>query len=146
RLLDGIIDGIADDHHPSDLSEGQKLALVLAGQLTAAPDVILLDEPTRGLDYHAKDRFGALVRRLAAEGATVVISTHDVEFVATATDRVLVMAEGEVVADGPTHEVMLSSPAFAPQVAKVLRPAPWLTVDEVALALAAEAAGDRVGG
>ncbi len=146
RLLDEIIDGIADDHHPSDLSEGQKLALVLAVQLTAAPDVILLDEPTRGLDYHAKDRFGALVRRLAAEGATVVISTHDVEFAATATDRVLVMAEGEVVADGPTHEVMLSSPAFAPQVAKVLRPAPWLTVDEVALALAAEAEGDRVGG
>jgi len=145
-LLDSIVDDLPPEQHPADLSEGQRLALVLAVQLTAAPGVVLLDEPTRGLDYHAKDRFAALVRRLAAEGSAVMISTHDVEFAAAATDRVVVMAEGEVVADGPTRDVMVSSPAFAPQVAKVLRPASWLTVDEVALALAADSEGDRVGG
>ncbi|TAL14699.1 MAG: ATP-binding cassette domain-containing protein, partial [Frankiales bacterium] len=120
---------------PRDLSEGQRLALVLAVQLAAAPDVLLLDEPTRGLDYDAKARLAAILRAMAAEGRSVVVSTHDVEFVATACDRVVVMAEGEVVADGPTAQVVLASPTFAPQVAKVLSPRPWLTVAEVAAAL-----------
>jgi energy-coupling factor transport system ATP-binding protein len=64
-----------------------------------------------------------------------VVCTHDVEFVAATADRVVVLAEGEVVADGPTAEVVVASPAFAPQVAKVLAPQQWLTVDEVAVAL-----------
>ena len=54
---------------------------------------------------------------------------------AGAADRVVVLAEGEVVADGPTADVVVASPAFAPQVAKVLHPDRWLTVDEVAAAL-----------
>ena len=66
----------------------------------------------------------------------MVVATHDVEFVAGAADRVVVLAEGEVVADGPTADVVVASPAFAPQVAKVLHPDRWLTVDEVAAALA----------
>ena len=73
-----------------------------------------------------------IVRDSRADGRAVVVATHDVEFVATVADRVVVMADGEVVADGPTAEVVVSSPAFAPQVAKILRPEPWLTVDEVA--------------
>ena len=64
-----------------------------------------------------------------------MIATHDVEFVAAATDRVVVMAEGEIVADGPTAEIIVASPAFAPQVAKILAPLPWLTVDQVRDAL-----------
>ncbi|NJQ06956.1 ABC transporter ATP-binding protein [Streptomyces lonarensis] len=135
-LLDELAPGIDGASHPRDLSEGQQLALVLAIQLTAAPRVMLLDEPTRGLDYAAKRRFGAIVRRLAADGRSVVIATHDVEFVAAVADRVVVMADGEIVADGATPDVVCSSPAFAPQVAKVLSPLPWLTPDQVARALA----------
>ena len=142
-LLDRITPGIAGDRHPRDLSEGQRLALVLAIQLTAAPDVVLLDEPTRGLDYRAKRRFTAIVRELAAEGRAVVLATHDVELVAVAADRVVVMAEGEIVADGPTAQVVVASPAFAPQVAKILSPQPWLTVGEIADALGE--AGSRTG-
>jgi energy-coupling factor transport system ATP-binding protein len=74
---------------------------------------------------------------LAAEGRAVMISTHDVEFVAIAAARVVVMAVGEVVADGPVAEVLAASPAFASQVAKILAPAPWLTVEQVAGALGA---------
>jgi energy-coupling factor transport system ATP-binding protein len=59
------------------------------------------------------------------------VSTHDVEFVATSSHRVVVMADGEIVADGPTDAVIVASPAFAPQVAKILAPRPWLTVDQV---------------
>lgn len=134
-LLDALAPRIADSAHPRDLSEGQRLALVLAIQLTAAPPVILLDEPTRGLDYGAKARLGQIVAGLAREGRAVVVSTHDVEFAAATADRVIVMADGEVVADGPSHEIVLASPAFAPQVAKVLSPAPYLTVDQVRAAL-----------
>jgi energy-coupling factor transport system ATP-binding protein len=138
RLV-GDLDGSA---HPHDLSEGQRLGLVLAVQLTASPAVVLLDEPTRGLDYRAKERFGREVRRLAGDAAALVISTHDVEFVATVADRVVVLADGEVVADGPTDEVVVASPAFAPQVSKVLAPQRWLHVGEVAAALRATPAVD----
>ncbi|MFJ4790316.1 ABC transporter ATP-binding protein [Streptomyces sp. NPDC088794] len=130
-ILDRLAPGIPDDTHPRDLSEGQKLALVLAIQLSAAPRVLLLDEPTRGLDYRAKTELVRIVDALAAEGRAVVIATHDVEFVARAADRVVVMAEGDIVADGPTAEVITASPVFAPQTAKILAPLPFLTVDQV---------------
>jgi energy-coupling factor transporter ATP-binding protein EcfA2 len=135
-LLDRLVPAVPGDHHPRDLSEGQRLALVLAVQLTAEPRVILLDEPTRGLDYHAKRQFGEIVAEQAAAGHAVLIATHDVEFVAGVAHRVVVMAEGEIVADGPCADVVVSSPTFAPQVAKILNPQPWLTVDQVRKALA----------
>ena len=134
-LLEGLAPGVPADRHPRDLSEGQKLALVLAVQLTADPAVLLLDEPTRGLDPTAKAVLAATLRDLAARGRAVAVATHDVEFVAESADRVVVMAAGEVVADGPTADVVVSSPAFAPQVAKVLAPGPWLTVADVRAAL-----------
>jgi energy-coupling factor transporter ATP-binding protein EcfA2 len=134
-LLDRLAPGIPDDSHPRDLSEGQRLSLVLAVQLRATPQVVLLDEPTRGLDYPAKQALIHIVDSLAAEGRTIVISTHDVEFVASAADRVVVMAEGEIVADGPTTDVIVASPAFAPQIAKILAPLPYLTVAQVEAAL-----------
>jgi energy-coupling factor transporter ATP-binding protein EcfA2 len=134
-LLNRLVPDLERDVHPRDLSEGQRLALVLTIQLVAEPVVLLLDEPTRGLDYDAKARLSTILRDLAAEGHAVVVSTHDVEFVAASCDRVVVLADGEVVADGPTGDVVLSSPTFAPQVAKVLSPKPWLTVADVAEAL-----------
>ena len=123
--------GIADDTHPRDLSEGQRLALVLAIQLTAEPRVMLLDEPTRGLDYDAKRALAGILAGLAARGHAIVVSTHDVEFVAASTHRVVVLADGEIVADGPTADVIVASPAYAPQVAKIVAPHPWLTVDQL---------------
>lgn len=141
-LFDELTGGdVAGEQHPRDLSEGQRLALVLAVQLTAAPSVVLLDEPTRGLDYAAKEQLRMVLRRLAAGGAAVVVATHDVEFVATTCDRTVVLAQGEVVADGPTADVVCASPMLAPQVAKVLAPEPWLDVDAVI-----EAALDGSGG
>ena len=134
-LLSEVAPGIPPDRHPRDLSEGQKLALVLAVQLTADPPVLLLDEPTRGLDPTAKATLGDVLRDLGGRGRAVVVSTHDVEFVAECADRVVVLAAGEVVADGPTAQVVVSSPAFAPQVSKVTAPGPWLTVADVRAAL-----------
>ena len=117
--------------HPRDLSEGQRLSLVLALILCSAPDVLIMDEPTRGLDYQAKSLLvDTLVSYARNLGKCVLIATHDVELVAEVADRVVFLADGDVVAEGPTLDVLLSSPAFAPQVAKVMSPAPWLTVKD----------------
>ncbi len=137
-LLDRLTPGIGDRQHPRDLSEGQRLSLVLAVQLTATPRVVLLDEPTRGLDYTAKAALGQMIDLLVSEGRCVVVATHDVEFAARVADRVVVMAEGEIVSDGDRTDVLAGSPAFAPQVSKILGPQ-WLTVDQVRLALATTA-------
>lgn len=135
-ILEELVPGIDGANHPSDLSEGQRLALVLAIQLTAQPDAVLLDEPTRGLDYSAKENLTVVLRRLADENRAVVLSTHDVEFAALVADRVVVMAEGEIVADGPVDAVLTATPLFAPQVAKVMAPLPYLTVSQVVEAIA----------
>ncbi|HVQ18257.1 MAG TPA: ATP-binding cassette domain-containing protein, partial [Actinomycetes bacterium] len=133
--FDMLAPGIAGTTHPRDLSEGQRLCLALAVIMTADAPLVLLDEPTRGLDYPTKRRLSQLLADRAANGCAVVLATHDVELVAELTTRTVVLADGDVVADGPTHEVVLGSPQFAPQVAKVLAPLPWLTVGQVAAAL-----------
>ena len=139
-LLARIAPEIPGDAHPRDLSEGQRLVLALAVVLVATPAVLLLDEPTRGLDYPTKERLSDLLRDLAASGHAIVVATHDVELAAETATRVVVLAEGEVVADGPTAEVVVGSPLFAPQVAKVLVGPDGgdvpLTVTEVRQALA----------
>ncbi|MFD4505684.1 ABC transporter ATP-binding protein [Streptomyces sp. NPDC058457] len=135
-LVSGLLPGVADDTHPRDLSEGQRLALALAVVLTARPPLLLLDEPTRGLDYAAKARLVGVLRGLAADGHAIVLATHDVELAAELAHRVVLLAEGEVIADGPTDDIVVSSPSFAPQVTKILAPQRWLTVAQVREALA----------
>ncbi|HEY2041071.1 MAG TPA: ATP-binding cassette domain-containing protein [Jatrophihabitans sp.] len=135
RLFTEITGQPAADGHPRDLSEGQRVGLALAVVLTAAPALLLLDEPTRGLDYPAKARLVTVLRELAATGHGIVLATHDVELAAELADRTVVIADGAVLADGPTREVVVHSPVFAPQVAKVLSPLPYLTVADVARTL-----------
>lgn len=137
-ILDRIVPGVEGAAHPRDLSEGQRLALALAVQLCPQPAVIMLDEPTRGLDEGAKVRLAGVITELAAQDRAVVVATHDVEFVASVANRVVVLADGEIVADGPTADVVVASPVFAPQVAKVMHPARWLTVAQISAAVAAE--------
>lgn len=136
EIFERLAPGVPGDTHPRDLSEGQRLSLALAVVLAGAPPLLLLDEPTRGLDYPTKGRLIDALRELAGRGTAVVLATHDVELAAEVAGRTVVLADGEVVADGPTREVVTHSPAFAPQVAKVLAPQEWLTVSDVARALA----------
>lgn len=130
EILDRLVPGIPDDQHPRDLSEGQRLALALSLILSADPPVVLLDEPTRGLDYAAKHALAEILRDLTAAGKAVLIATHDVEFVAEVADDVVVLADGEVVSAGDVREVTTESPGFAPQVSKVFGPG-WLSVREI---------------
>ena len=135
RTLERVLPGVPPDRHPRDLSEGQRLALALALVVAPAPALLLLDEPTRGLDYPSKERLIRVLRALAGDGHAIVLATHDVELAARVADRAVVMADGQVIADGPARQVVCHSPIFAPQVAKVLAPEEWLTVDEVRQAL-----------
>jgi energy-coupling factor transport system ATP-binding protein len=134
-VLDSVLPDMPADRHPRDLSEGQRLALALAVVVAPAPALLLLDEPTRGLDYPSKDRLVHVLRALASAGHAIVLATHDVELVARVADRAVVLADGQVITDGPARQVVCHSPIFAPQVAKVLAPEEWLTVDEVRQAL-----------
>lgn len=135
-FLSRLVPHISQDTHPNDLSEGQRLALVLSIVLSGNPELLVLDEPTRGLDYQAKNLFALALKKYASTfNRPVLMATHDVELVAELAHRVLFLAEGDIVADGSTLDVLLSSPAFAPQVAKVMSPKPWLTVSDVMQAL-----------
>lgn len=131
-LLHATLPTISPKSHPRDLSEGERLALVLSIVLSGSPKILILDEPTRGLDYEAKNRLmRELHLRARQDGIAILMATHDVEIVAEVADRTIFLADGEKVADGTTLDVLLASPAFAPQVAKVMSPRPWLTVADV---------------
>jgi len=89
----------------------------------------MLDEPTRGLDYSAKQALVRLLREWQAEGVGVLLVTHDVELAAQAADRVVILSQGEIVADD-TPEVLTVSPLFAPQVARLFPGRGWLVVED----------------
>ena len=112
---------------PRDLSGGERqrlaLAIVAAGRGAGAgepPGLLLLDEPTRGMDRGAKRELGSLAAELAARGAAVVIATHDVEFASDFATRVVLLGAGEVVADGPPEELLSGGWYFSTEVARVL--------------------------
>jgi energy-coupling factor transporter ATP-binding protein EcfA2 len=132
-LLDQM--GLADlaHHHPRDLSAGQRALVAIASIAATGAPILLLDEPTRGLDPDAKKRLVEFARARAASGA-VVVATHDVELAAELATRVVMVASGDIVANGTPSEVLGDSPVFAPQTARVFGPM-WLTPDQVAAAL-----------
>ena len=135
-VLEQLVPGISGSTHPRDLSEGQRLGLALSVVISSNPSILILDEPTRGLDYEAKSQLTRILIQFAATfGKAVVLATHDVELVAELANRVIFVADGDIVADGTTLDVLLSSPAFAPQVAKVMSPQPWLRVKDVVAAI-----------
>jgi len=117
--------------HPRDLSAREQQRVALAAILAAEPTILLLDEPTRGLDYPNKERLRGFLRQQRDAGRAVVLVTHDVELVAEIADRVAMLAEGEVILDGPMREVLADSLVFAPQIHKLYRDKGIMTVGDV---------------
>ncbi|MEA3334704.1 MAG: ATP-binding cassette domain-containing protein [Chloroflexota bacterium] len=117
--------------YPRDLSTGQRQRVALAAILVADPQVLLLDEPTRGLDYQQKEVLSNILLDMKQEGRAILLATHDVELAATCADRVILMADGEIVLDGPTREVMTGSLVFSSQVNKLYRDPRFLLVTDV---------------
>jgi energy-coupling factor transport system ATP-binding protein len=95
---------------------------------------LLLDEPTRGLDHESKTRLVRFLRSWARRGRAVMVATHDVELAAQVATRVVMIASGDVIANGKPADVLGDSPVFAPQMARVFGPG-WLTPEQVAAAV-----------
>jgi energy-coupling factor transporter ATP-binding protein EcfA2 len=119
------------DRYPRDLSAGERQRVALAAVLVSDPALILLDEPTRGLDYAQKAALAAFLQAQKQRGKTVVIVTHDVELVAQCAGRVILLGDGEIAVDGPARTVMTGSQVFSSQINKLFRDPRYLTVDDV---------------
>jgi len=126
--LDSLGLGPVADRHPRSLSGGERQRVAIAAVAVGGAGVLLLDEPTRGMDAASRAALELAVRSHAERGGAVVLATHDVELAARCATRVLVLGDGEVVAEGPARDVLEGS-LFAPQVLRVLPP--FLTVEEV---------------
>ncbi|MCX2727174.1 ATP-binding cassette domain-containing protein [Thermomicrobium sp. 4228-Ro] len=133
------------ERHPADLSSGERQRAALAVALVGQPRLILLDEPTRGLGFRHKERLAAELRRRAEDGAAVIVTTHDVDFAALVADRVLLLADGRIVADGVPERVLGETFAYAPLVSRIFGPA-FRSIADVARALSAERARPKHGG
>lgn len=128
------------ERHPWDLSVGERQRLAIGAMLAGKPRLILLDEPTRGMDHETKELLVGNLRRRAREGATIILASHDVELAARLADRVVLLADGEVIADGQAAEVLSDSITFSTQANKLFGGG-ILTVEEGITAF--RAAGER---
>jgi energy-coupling factor transport system ATP-binding protein len=122
--------------YPRDLSAGQRQRVALGAVTVTKPRLVLLDEPTRGLDYRAKRDLVHLLREWQRERASILLVTHDVELVAQAADRVVLLSQGEVIAD-EAPGLLTTSPLFAPQVARLFPGTGWLTIHDALEGLSA---------
>jgi energy-coupling factor transport system ATP-binding protein len=104
---------------PRDLSEGQRLRAAIAAALIGEPGIIVLDEPTRGLDGVMRDRMVQLIKDLQRSGSTILLATHDVDLVAMVAGRVVMLGGGEIVADDTVDAVLGSSLTYSPSIRQV---------------------------
>jgi energy-coupling factor transport system ATP-binding protein len=107
--------------NPRDLSSGERQRVALASVLVMSPGLIILDEPTRGVDFRLKAELGRFLQQEAEKGRTVIVVTHDVEFAAEYAARIVMMSSGRVVSDGEKHEVLGKSVFYSPQLSKMCR-------------------------
>jgi energy-coupling factor transport system ATP-binding protein len=123
------LDGMAE-RHPRDLSGGERERLALAIMLTGEPAALVLDEPTRGMDAWRKADLVRILRDYRARGGAVLMATHDVDLVAAMADRVVMLGDERVIAEGAPEEVLGGSLTFTTQTQLVFGDA-WLTPEQV---------------
>jgi len=131
RLLSQLGLGRYTASYPRDLSVGERERVAIGAVTVTEPGLVLLDEPTRGLDYAAKRALTDILRTWKQQGAGVLLVTHDVEYVAECADRVVMLVDGRIAADGTPQEVLAGSPIFEPQLSQVFPGTGWLTIDDV---------------
>lgn len=108
--------GVADraDLHPYDLSGGQRQMLALGKLLLVHPRLLLLDEPTKGLDRAAREHVAGMIEAARRDGVTVIVSTHDLAFVRRVADRVSLMFDGELACTEPVGEFFRNNLFYRP--------------------------------
>ncbi len=123
------LQGLAN-YYPRDLSTGQRQRVALGAITITQPQILLLDEPTRGQDGQVKQQLVEIWREWKAQGMGIILVTHDVELVALLADRVLILSAGKIEAVGPVHQVLGASPEFAPEIVRLFPGRGWITVNE----------------
>lgn len=118
------------ERHPLDLSGGERERAALATVMAGGPRLLLLDEPTRGMDAWRKAELARLLGELQEDGVAIIMATHDMELVARCASRVVMLGDREIIADGAPHEVLTGSLTFTTQINKIFG-GTWLTVDEI---------------
>ena len=131
KLFQSLAGRIDTSIHPRDLSAGQQLSLVLAIQLVKQANIVILDEPTRGLDYSAKHALAKQLNSIRSKDRSVLIATHDIEFVAMVADRVLVLEQGALVTDGSPLDVLGAGKKFASQLAEISNEPGLISIEQV---------------
>ena len=131
RIFESLTGRLDPKIHPRDLSAGQQLALVLALQLVKGAGILLLDEPTRGLDYAAKRSLAKQIRSLRKEGKSVLVASHDVEFVALVADRVLRLENGKLISDELATVALGAGSSHPTQVSQITSQPGLLTLHQL---------------
>ncbi|MBQ2043141.1 MAG: energy-coupling factor ABC transporter ATP-binding protein, partial [Firmicutes bacterium] len=109
------------DKHPYDLSGGEQQMVALAKVLATEPKLLLLDEPTKGIDAHSSERIIDVLKSLRDGGMTIVIVTHDVEFASKAADRCAMFFRGEVTSTGTPREFFSENNFYTTSVNRITR-------------------------
>ena len=117
--------------YPRDLSSGERQRTAMGAVMVTRPGVLLLDEPTRGLDYIAKAGLVELLNIMKSEGMAIILVTHDVELAACVASRVAWMEAGEITKIGSPIDILTQTSQFCPQIAKLFPGTGWLTVKDV---------------
>ncbi|HWQ83142.1 MAG TPA: ATP-binding cassette domain-containing protein, partial [Anaerolineales bacterium] len=117
--------------YPRDLSVGQRQRVALGAIMVARPKVLLLDEPTRGLDAAAKEQLAEILRNWRDEGHAIILVTHDVELAARIADRIALLEDGNLTAVGQPAEVLSASPVFTPQILQLFPDSGCLTPEDL---------------
>lgn len=112
------------ERHPFDLSGGEQQRAAIAKLLLARPDVLLLDEPTKGMDAAFRASFGALLRALCAQGTAVVLVSHDIEFCAAYAGRAALLFDGQILSEGRTRAFFAGNHFYTTAANRMARP--WL--------------------
>ncbi len=125
KLVDEILHRLQLERYrrrnPRDLSSGERQRVALASVLVTRPGLIMLDEPTRGIDLRLKTELGHFLREESAAGRTVIVVTHDVEFAAEFAEKVVMLGAGRIVTAGEKHAVLGTSVFYSPQIGKLCR-------------------------
>lgn len=109
------------DRHPYDLSGGEQQLVALALVLATEPKLLLLDEPTKGLDAYRKKNLAEILKKLKASGITIVTVTHDVEFAAMCADRCAMFFKGSIASTGDVHSFFNSNNFYTTSVCRISR-------------------------
>jgi energy-coupling factor transporter ATP-binding protein EcfA2 len=117
--------------YPRDLSTGEKQRVALGAVVVTQPEIIIMDEPTRGLDQITKDSLIKLLFDWNHQGKTILLVTHDVEFAASFATRIIILEDGKIIDQGRLDRVMRENPRYSPQIARLFPDTDWITLKDV---------------